>query len=153
MDALQYLILEHESHKQLLNQIPDDLTLYTSFRQELIHHVNMEEAVFYPNLLRVKELESIVREAWEEHNLIMQLLQELDDLSQNDPTWLAKFEVLKKLLLLHIDEEEKELFPKIRSRASREFLYDVGEQMEVQKTFTKPDEILYPEKDGIHKIN
>lgn len=152
MNALAFLILEHDSHKKLLRQIQDESSLFSRLREEIIHHVNMEEAVFYPNLLRLPALEKIVREAWEEHNLIMQLIQEMDNLPEGSEKWMAKLDVLGKILLMHIEEEEEKLFPKIRSLASTEFLCDVGEQMAVQKTFTPTEEIIYPEVEGSHKL-
>lgn len=153
MNALDKLILEHESHKRLLAAIETDQNRYFEFREELIHHVNMEEAIFYPNLLKVNELEQHVREAWEEHNLIMQLLQELDKLDIKDVAWKPKFEVLSKLLLMHIEVEENNLFPEIRRLASPEFLCDVGEQMEIQKDSVEPEEVLYPSIENSHKIS
>lgn len=146
MNALDYLIQEHESHRKLLNEIESNHDVYAQFRKELIHHVNMEECILYPNLLRVPDLESATREAWEEHNLIMQLVQELDE--QLDPkVWDSKFQTLKKLLLLHLDEEEKNLFPKIRSLSSDEFLDDVGEQMMIQKQVMPTEQIIYPDQE------
>lgn len=152
MNALSLLILEHESHKKLLQEMQTDISFFTRFREEIIHHVNMEEAFFYPNLLRLSELDKIVREAWEEHNLIMQLIQEMDLLPQGSREWKAKLDVLRKLLLMHIEDEETKLFPIIKNLASEEFLCDVGEQMAVQKTFTPTEEIIYPEEEGSHKL-
>jgi hemerythrin-like domain-containing protein len=152
MNALKYLIIDHNNHKELLALTDHNSTLYPKLRAEIVHHVNMEEAVFYPNLLRLEVLEKTVREAWEEHNLIMQLLQEMDLLEVSSKEFKAKFQVLKKLLLLHIEEEEKKLFPGIEKLASEEFLEDVGEQMQIQKESVEPLEVLYPEKEGIHKL-
>lgn len=152
MNALELLIREHESHKQLLTAVESDSSLFSRLREELIHHVNMEEAVFYPNLLRLPDLAKTVREAWEEHNLIMQLIQEMDSLPPDADEWKAKFEVMKKLLLLHIEDEETRLFPVIRQLASSEFLTEVGEQMQVQKTFTPTEDIIYPDEEGTHKL-
>lgn len=152
MNALAMLILEHDSHKNHLQKIQTDFSHFARLREEIIHHVNMEEAVLYPNLLRLPALDKAVREAWEEHNLIMQLIQEMDSLPEGSEKWKAKLDVLRKLLLIHIEDEEEKLFPIIKSLASEEFLCDVGEQMAVQKTFTPTEEIIYPEEEGSHKL-
>ena len=152
MDAIEYLISEHVSHRELLEKIDSKNDLYQSFRKELIHHVNMEEAVLYPNLLKVPDLEPAIREAWEEHNLCMQLIQELDDPELQPKEWLAKFTTLKKLLLIHLDDEEVQLFPKIQERASKAFLNEVYQQMIIQKTTVPTEEIIYPEEEGSHKL-
>jgi iron-sulfur cluster repair protein YtfE (RIC family) len=152
MNAIDYLISEHESHRDLLDKIDANNDLYQKFREELIHHVNMEEAVLYPNLLKVPDLEPLVREAWEEHNLCMQLVQELDDPKLEPKEWLAKFTTLKKLLLIHLDDEEAQLFPQIKARASELFLQEVYEQMIFQKTSMPTEDIIYPEEEGSHKL-
>lgn len=151
MNALDILINEHNNHRRLLEEVSRDPQLYPKLRADVIHHVNMEEAIFYPRLLKVKALSATVLEAWEEHNLIMQLIQELDgDLSVE--AFGAKLETLKKLLLLHIEDEESKLFSKLRSLATPEFLLEVGRQMLIQKRSTDTEEILYPEEPGSHQL-
>jgi len=152
MNAIDYLLQEHDSHRNLLNHIESNRPLYLQLREELIHHVNMEEAILYPNLLKLPELEAIVREAWEEHSLCMQLVQEMDDKSLSEEAWLAKFRTLKKLLIAHLEDEELKLFPKIKAMASEDFLFDVGEQMLVQKIHTSTKDIIYPDEPGSHKL-
>lgn len=152
MDAIEKLLAEHVSHRKLMDDIEMDRSLYSTLRDEFVHHVNMEEAVFYPNLLRVPELEAIVREAWEEHSLCMQLLQEMDELELDSKMWESKYAVFKKLALTHLDEEETNLFPRVREMASKEFLLEVGKQMMIQKASTSTEEILYPEVEGSHKL-
>ena len=122
----------------------EDSAIFSIFRDEVIHHVNMEEDVLYPNLLKVKNLESIVLEAWEEHSLLMQVFQEMDPIPNGSKEWSAKFEVLKKLMLMHLENEEINLFPKISALASPEFLDEVGKEMISHKKHTDPEEVLYP---------
>lgn len=49
---------------------------FNEFREEFIHHVNMEEAILYPNLLKIPSLKSIVHIASEEflHDVGEQIL-------------------------------------------------------------------------------
>lgn len=151
MNALEYLIQEHTTHRNLINAIPAEHQRFKELREELVHHVNVEEAIFYPNLLKVSELEPIVRVAWEEHNLIMQLIQELDQLDPEDSQWEAKFNVLSKLILTHHEDEEHKLFKEIERLASAEILDEVGQQMILQKQHTFTEEILYPKVPGSHR--
>jgi len=152
MNAIDFLLNEHTTHRELLDQVEQDPSTWDVLRKEIIHHVNIEEAILYPNLLKVKVLENIVREAWEEHSLCMQLVQEMDDPEISAESWSAKFKTLKKLLLSHLDDEEERLFPKIRSLASEEFLNDVGEQMVVHKVATPTENIIYPDVPDSHKL-
>lgn len=153
MNAIDYLMEEHRRHREGLDLIETDENIFPQFRREFIHHVNVEEAILYPNLLKIPELESVVRLAWEEHSLCMQLIQEMDSADVGSPAWKTKFTILKKLVLDHLDEEEKDLFPKIRELASPEFLNDVGEQMMFQKELTGTEEIIYPDEPGSHKLH
>lgn len=152
MDAVNFLIKEHDTHRALLSQALEAETHFKSMRRELIHHVNMEEAILFPNLLRIEVLKDYVTVAWEEHNLIMQLLQELDQFDYKSTLWVAKFEVLKKLVLSHMQDEEEKIFPLIDANSSHEFLKDVYEQMCVQKESTNSQEIIYPERPGSHHL-
>lgn len=152
MNAIEFLLKEHDSHRKLLEQIENDKTLFPVLKDEFVHHVNIEEAILYPNLLRVPELEAIVREAWEEHSICMQLMQEMDDPELSEKLWDSKFSVFKKLTLTHLDDEEVKLFPRIREMASNEFLMEVGNQMVIQKSSISTNDILYPEVEGSHKL-
>ncbi len=146
MNAIDYLIEEHNSHRKLLKNIEKETYLFEKFREELIHHVNIEEAILYPSLLKVPALEIITRAAWEEHNLIMQLVQEIDQTPKDNEIWPSKVIALKRLVLNHIDDEEVDLFPKIRAMASPEFLSEIGKQMAYQKKSISSEEIIYPEE-------
>ena len=153
MNAIDYLIQEHDSHRKLLSEIERDKLLFSTLREELIHHVHMEEVILYPGLLKVPTLEKIVREAWEEHNLIMGLIQEMDDKNLPEKVWDSKFAVLKKLILIHLDDEEKQMFPQVRGLASEEILNSLGDEMIFQKVTTPTEEIIYPEIPGSHQLS
>lgn len=146
MDAIATLIQEHNSHRRLFDQ--DPVQVYPRLRDELIHHVNEEEEVLYSHLLELGVGEDEIRKAWEEHKLIMQLLQELDGLSRSDKNWLPKFETLKTLHLHHIDEEEKILFPKIDSALPEHKLHKLGHEIREQRKIKSANEILYPDEPG-----
>lgn len=153
MNAIDHLIVEHQSHRARLKDIENQTHEFPLFREELIHHINIEEAILYPNLLKLKELNITTQIAWEEHNLIMKLLQEMDSPNLTKENWKAKLVTLKKIVLHHIDDEEESLFPKIRKLASEEFLIEVGRQMEVQEQSEPTEEIIYPKDPGIHQLS
>lgn len=152
MDAINLLIQEHQSHRKLFPEVEASPERYAHLRSELIHHVNEEEEVLYSHLLEMGVGEDEIRKAWEEHKLIMQLLQELDELPQDDKGWQAKFQTLKTLHLHHIDEEERDLFPKIEKALSDYKLLHLGKKIIEQKSAKSSDEILYPEDPGSHEI-
>lgn len=149
MNAIQLLTDDHRKHEELLERLKSDSSpeLYEEFRRELIEHVHIEEEIFYPRLWEVADLSPVVASALEEHTMCMQLLKELDNGNLAVVIRQAKLTLLSDLLLRHIRREEEELFPKVRSLASLEYLKEVGFQMRIQKTVTNPEVVLYPPPD------
>ena len=150
MNALDFLTREHREQENFLEEMakaPDRktrLAWYEKFREELIKHVSMEEKIFYPRLKKISGLEDKVLEALEEHNLIMQLLQELDA-GAEEKIWKAKLKVLQELTEHHVREEEEKLFCLVKELASDHYLQEMGQQMKIHKKNTDPEKVLYPE--------
>jgi hemerythrin-like domain-containing protein len=150
MNALRYLISEHHTQDRLLDQLEEARgsaarqELYDQFRDELVKHVNIEEKIFYPRVKSYEHLKLKAQAALEEHNLIMQLLQELDMAETDQLIWQAKLKVLKDLNQRHVRYEEDELFPLIDELASLEYLEDMGWEMVEHKKKVDPDEVLHP---------
>jgi iron-sulfur cluster repair protein YtfE (RIC family) len=107
--------------------------LFAQLKQELDIHARIEETIFYPAIKEAKETKDITLEAYEEHNVVKQLLAELDELSKDDETWGAKLKVLKENVEHHVEEEEEEMFPSAREVLSPEQIEDLGTRMEASK--------------------
>lgn len=154
MNAIDFLIKDHRYQEDLLAQLKksrsqnmeDRLKIFAEFREELIKHVNIEEEIFYPRLKKIPQFEHKVLEALEEHNLCMQLLQELDCNTIDDKVWEAKLSVLSELTRHHVKEEEEDLFGLVKELASEEYLQEMGDQMHFHKQETDPEKVLYPDK-------
>jgi len=107
--------------------------LFAQLKQELDIHARIEETIFYPAIKEAKETKDITLEAYEEHNVVKQLLAELDELSKDDETWGAKLKVLKENVEHHVEEEEGEMFPSAREVLSPEQIEELGARMEAAK--------------------
>jgi len=107
--------------------------LFAQLKQELDIHARIEETIFYPAIKEAKETKDITLEAYEEHNVVKQLLAELDELSKDDETWGAKLKVLKENVEHHVEEEEGEMFPSAREVLSPEQIEELGTRMEASK--------------------
>lgn len=151
MSAIDVLVREHDEHRRLFEEFTGSRIEFDRIRKALVHHVNEEEAILYPRLLRVETTEGPTARAWKDHNRIMELLQRLDD-EENDIIWSALFQELKELHLRHIEEEERDLFPRVLTGASPEFLLEAGEQMIVQRLLEPTEKILYPAVPGSHQL-
>jgi hemerythrin-like domain-containing protein len=107
--------------------------LFAQLKQELDIHARIEETIFYPAIKEAKETKDITLEAYEEHNVVKQLLAELDELPKDDETWGAKLKVLKENVEHHVEEEEGEMFTSAREVLSREQIEELGARMEAAK--------------------
>lgn len=92
--------------------------------EELKMHMSVEEELFYPAVreeFSEDEMEELMDEAVEEHHVVKLLIRELDDMGHEDERFNAKFTVLAENIEHHIEEEEGEMFPKVkRSDANSE---------------------------------
>ncbi len=93
-------------------------------------HAQIEEQIFYPESMQAtEEVEDVLRESVEEHLSVKRLLAEILESGPEDPQFEAKLTVLKEQVEHHVEEEEKELFPKVKKACSAEQLEDMGRRM------------------------
>jgi len=141
MNALNLLKQDHKTVGGLLEKI-DKTTeralktreeLFTRLKTELDVHAKIEETIFYPALENEEETRDITLEAFEEHRLVKQLLSELERMAKDDEQWTARFTVLKENVEHHVEEEEGEMFSKVRKVLSNEDLETLGARLEEAK--------------------
>lgn len=82
---------------------------------ELTIHAQLEEELFYPAMRDAAEdADDMLDEAKVEHDSAKQLITELSSMMPGDPLFAAKFTVLGEYVKHHVEEEEKEMFPKAK---------------------------------------
>lgn len=94
--------------------------------RELSIHASIEETVFYPAVRETLEDGDLVLEALEEHHLVKLTLAELDGMPPSAERYAAKVTVLIENVRHHVEEEEQELFPKVRDAMTRAQLDVLG---------------------------
>ncbi|GAB3331648.1 hemerythrin domain-containing protein [Micromonospora halotolerans] len=110
--------------KQLVSQILEALTMHTYIENECM----------YPETRRlVPNLDEAVLESYEEHHVADVLGFELAMMSPDDERFEAKTMVLIEAVTHHIEEEEKEWFPKVREAVSPQQLQDLGARLAAMK--------------------
>lgn len=122
MDIFELLEREHEEVKGLLERLSDTTENAVKTREDVfgkLHaqlnaHSRAEEAVFYRRLEQAQETRDLSLEGVEEHHMVDKLLEEMAGMDVGDEQWTAKLSVLSEQVRHHIDEEEKELFPKAK---------------------------------------
>ena len=143
MDALMLLTADHNRVRGLFKRFEaakegEDLNEMASLAQmmvtELEVHATLEEEIFYPAVQDLdEEIHETITEGIEEHRVAKQLMAEVSSLEPNTEEWAAKVMVLMENVEHHAGEEEKELFPKVRSATSADDRARLAERMEARK--------------------
>jgi hemerythrin superfamily protein len=138
MDAFSLLKADHRKVEDLFSQLESargqaKLRVFEQIKSELELHTHIEETIFYPALEKPKQTHDLTMEAYEEHNVVKKLLQEMSRARTPNEEWEAKAKVLQENVEHHVEEEEGELFQKAEAALSEEDLETLGEQMESEK--------------------
>jgi len=142
MDAITLLKDDHHTVAQLFTRFEkagDEA--YEAKRQiveriihELSVHAAIEELAFYPAVRReVKGAEDMALESLEEHHIVKWLLSELEGMDPRAERFDAKVTVLIENVRHHVEEEEDDLFPKVRDQMSRTRLAELGDRLAAAK--------------------
>jgi hemerythrin superfamily protein len=124
-DVLKMLAEDHKKVKQMFEKFEkmkeeedqDDEAkqlLVELCCAELTVHAQLEEELFYPALRGAIDDMDMLDEAEVEHASAKQLISELSSMQPGDELYDAKFTVLGEYVKHHIQEEEKEIFPKAK---------------------------------------
>jgi len=138
MDAFNLLKADHRKVEELFEQLESasgqsKMRVFEQIKTELELHTHIEETIFYPALERPKQTHDLTLEAYEEHDVVKKLLQELSRARNVSDEWEAKAKVLQENVEHHVEEEEGELFPKASAALSEDQIETLGEQMESEK--------------------
>jgi hemerythrin superfamily protein len=143
MDALQLLTSDHNRVRGLFTLFKqahesEDSTRMQSIAQKVVQeltvHTAIEEEVFYPQVKsRSDEISEMVDEALQEHHVAKSLIEELKTVEPAGDEWAAKMQVLIENVEHHAEEEEKEMFPKVRAASSADELNSLATRLESAK--------------------
>lgn len=138
MDAFNLLKADHRKVEELFEELESasgqaKMRVFQQIKTELELHTHIEETIFYPALEEPKQTHDLTLEAYEEHDVVKKLLQELSRARTPNEEWEAKAKVLQENVEHHVEEEEGELFPKASSAVGADEIETLGEQMEAEK--------------------
>src|ERR1700683_3777239 len=136
MDVIALLIADHNRVRGLIarykeaDETSEKRRLASKITDQLQIHMTAEEKVFYQSVKdRSEEIGEDVDEGYQEHHVAKMLIGELESIEPGSDTWLAKMKVLIESVEHHVDEEEKELFPSVRSKSKVDWRNDLGDQL------------------------
>ncbi|QTP54692.1 hemerythrin domain-containing protein [Billgrantia sulfidoxydans] len=139
-DVVDILTLDHREMEGLLDQIkqsPDagqrrDLT--DTLIAEVMRHSVAEEMYVYPAMeKRIPDGEEEAEHDREEHDVIVQVMKQLEDADAAEPAFMERVHKLDELLRHHAKDEEADQFPKLRQRIPGEDLVELGKKVEKAK--------------------
>ena len=144
VNALDLLKRDHDEVDAMFRQFEDmkddgdaaaKESLVEKICDALTVHAQIEEEIFYPaarRALQQEEGKDLLDEAAVEHQTLKDLVGRLESAPIDDPLYDAGVKVLSEYVKHHVKEEEKELFPKVKSSGLD--LADLGGKLEARKT-------------------
>jgi hemerythrin superfamily protein len=136
MDAIKLLTQQHREVEKLFEQFEKagdkasktKTQLCQKIADALAVHATIEERIFYP-ATKDARTEDLLHEAVEEHLSAKRIIADLVEQEPKDEELKAKMSVLKEQVQHHVEEEEKELFPKVKKLVDAERLEELGDEM------------------------
>mgnify|MGYP006188446661 CR=1 FL=1 len=143
-NAIELLKSDHDKVKHLLSELVETTSRAKKKRQELLSkiatelkiHTQIENEIFYPAFKKAgkRDDQPIFYEAKEEHRAVELLV--LPDLEKTDPEseeFSGRAKVLKELVEHHADEEESDMFPRVKELMDHNQLMELGKLMQERK--------------------
>ena len=135
MNAIELLKSQHDEVDELIEKIEKAKdgrrkeAAFLELADKLSAHATIEEKLFYPAVM-AKQTEDQLLESVQEHLAIKRVLADLIDLDIDDDEFDPKLSVMKEELEHHArEEEEEELFPKVKKLLSADELEALGSEM------------------------
>jgi hemerythrin superfamily protein len=138
-DVVDILTTDHHEVMDLLGQIPgadpgQRRDMAETVIAELMRHSVAEEMYVYPAMKdHLPNGEEAVRHDTEEHQQLVELMKELEDVDAADPRFLETLGRLEAVLRDHVADEESDQFPQLRAHLTREQLVEIGTKVEAAK--------------------
>lgn len=160
MDAITMLKDDHQRVEKLFKRFEnagdrafvEKRQIVDRIIEELSVHAAVEEQLFYPVTREtVEEVHDVALESLEEHHVVKILLAELQHMDPEHERFDAKVTVLMENVRHHVEEEEDDYFPKVRSALGRNALGELGDAMKDARSTapTRPHPFSPDEPPGV----
>lgn len=146
-DAVDVLTRDHRHIEDLFAsyESTSDPAEQTKVAHAVVHdlavHGEIEELLFYPRIRAVlPDGDALADEAVHEHLEIKRTLNDIDRMRADDDAFDGKMRALMAEVRHHVEEEESELFPRIRDAVGRDDLVDLAAHLETARAMvpTRP---------------
>lgn len=131
MKATQLLKEQHREAERLfdlaISGIGDVRRVTDELTKHLLAHMLAEQVVLFPELLAIDP--DLIGGACEEHTVARFEIRRVVNTAPEDPSFQAKLNTLRELVMHHVDDEERELLPRVEAELSKETNERLGQQM------------------------
>ncbi|MDQ2642332.1 MAG: hemerythrin domain-containing protein [Myxococcota bacterium] len=135
MKATELLKQQHGEVSRLFKAIEktedpaEKKSYFLELASNLVAHDGIERKIFYPACEEAMGMDDLLGEALVEHGVVeFSLYQASQALGKDDFDYKCK--VLKELVEHHVEEEEKEFFPKVEKALGKDKLESLGEDLD-----------------------
>jgi hemerythrin superfamily protein len=138
-DVVDLLTTDHHEVLELLSRIPgadpeQRRDMADTIIAELMRHSVAEEMFVYPAMREhLADGEAQVQDDIEEHQQLVEVMKELEDVDAADARFLQTLSRLEEVLRHHVTDEETEQFPRLRAQLTREQLVELGTKVKAAK--------------------
>ncbi|RUR38484.1 hemerythrin domain-containing protein [Vreelandella populi] len=140
LDVINILTTDHQEMLELLTQVESTndpkqrRDLIDTAIAEVMRHAVAEEMYVYPAMEKhIPNGRDEVEHDKKEHDELVKVMKKLEDVDASDPSFMALTKEMEKQLRHHIDDEESDQFPKLRTHISGNELINLGEKVENAK--------------------
>jgi hemerythrin superfamily protein len=144
MDGIESLEKDHDKIRSLFSELEgtaDPHELQDSFNKLgniLTIHAEAEEQVLYPEARNCEGTAELIDKGYQEHDKGEQMVLAIKSISSNESEFKAKVRELQEFMLNHLDEEENDLFPRVRQCMNDKKLEQLGTQLKDTKANVAP---------------
>jgi hemerythrin superfamily protein len=138
-DVVDILTTDHREVMDLVGRIPgadpaQRRDMADMVIAELMRHAVAEEMYVYPAMRdHLPDGERRVQHDIDEHQQLVEIMKELEDVDAADPTFLETLGSLDRVLRDHVSDEESDQFPQLRAALTHEQLIEIGAKVEAAK--------------------
>jgi hypothetical protein len=149
MKATDLLKKQHKEVRDLFKRISsarnDDAKseLFEELAANLVAHDAIEREIFYPACEEAMGMNDLLGEALVEHGQVEFALY-IADQAQGEDDFEAKCTVLEEIVEHHVEDEEKEFFPKVERALGKGRLEELAEEMEPRFEEAKEEDFRTP---------
>lgn len=145
-DPFKLLKEDHKKVAKLFKELEDSgeraiktkENLFAQLKSELELHTEIEEQYLYPLLEEAEQTKDLTLEAYEEHDVVKNLLAEMEEEEIGSDVWMAKLKVMQENVEHHVSEEEEELFPESKEVLSEEQIQQLAQYIIESKAAAAP---------------